>query len=192
MVNIFLLKRGKAGKDGYNRGVFGWLVLNMDIKELLKFVDESMFDKSGKRLNDLQRTVIEGALNDQKYVDIADTFDRSEGHVKDVGYELLQKLSDIFEEPVSKGNIKSVLERQRSINFNVSDGSIGNVGDVINCVNFNSNQPKTKSGKVPLEKTDAQRDKQISKIKKLREAGFADDTISELLEIPLELVESVN
>jgi len=192
VVNIFLLKRGKAGKDGYNRGVFGWLVLNMDIKELLKFVDESMFDKSGKRLNDLQRTVIEGALNDQKYVDIADTFDRSEGHVKDVGYELLQKLSDIFEEPVSKGNIKSVLERQRSINFNVSDGSIGNVGDVINCVNFNSNQPKIEPDKVPLEKTDAQRDKQISKIKKLREAGFADDAISELLEIPLELVESVN
>jgi len=187
-----LLKRKKAEKDGYNWGVFGWLVLNMDIKELLKFVDESMFEKSGKRLNDLQRTVIEGALNDQKYVDIADTFDRSEGHVKDVGYELLQKLSDIFEEPVSKGNIKSVLERQRNITVNVSDGSVGNVADVINCVNFNSNQPKTKSGKVPLEKTDAQRDKQISKIKKLREAGFADDTISELLEIPLELVESVN
>ena len=39
----------------------------MDIKELLKFVDESMFAKTGKRLNDLQRTVIEGALNGQKY-----------------------------------------------------------------------------------------------------------------------------
>ncbi len=164
----------------------------MDISELLKVVDETMFAKTGKRLNDLQKTVIEGALNHQKYVDIADTFDRSEGHVKDVGYELLQKLSDIFEEPVSKGNLKSVLERQSSINFNVSDGSIGNVGDVISCVNFNSNQLKPESDKVPLEKTDAERDKQISKIKKLREVGLTDDAISELLEIPLELVESTD
>ena len=164
----------------------------MDISELLKVVDETMFAKTGKRLSDLQRTVIEGALNHQKYVDIADTFDRSEGHVKDVGYELLQKLSDIFEEPVSKGNLKSVLERQRSVNINVGDGNVGNINHLIGCVNSYSNQPKTESDKVPLEKTDALRDKQISKIKKLREAGFADDAISEFLEISLELVESVN
>ena len=164
----------------------------MDISELLKVVDETMFARSGKRLNDLQRKVIEGALNHQKYVDMADIFGKSEGHVKDVGYELLQMLSDIFEEPVSKGNIKSVLERQRNVTVNVGDGNVGNFGHINNCVNSYSNQPKTKSDKVPLEKTDAQRDKQISKIKKLREAGFADDAISELLEIPLELVESVN
>ena len=102
----------------------------MDIKELLQFVDESMFAKTGKRLNDLQRKVIEGALNHQKYVDIADGFERSEGHVKDTGYELLQMLSDVFEEPVKKGNLKSVLERQRSINFNVCDGSFENIGNV--------------------------------------------------------------
>ena len=42
----------------------------MDINELLKFVDESMFAKTGKRLNDLQRKVIEGALNYQKYGDL--------------------------------------------------------------------------------------------------------------------------
>ena len=164
----------------------------MDIKELLKFVDESMFAKTGKRLNDLQKTVIEGALNHQKYVDIADTFDRSEGHVKDVGYELLQMLSDVFEEPVSKGNLKSVLERQRSVNINVGDGNVGNINHLIGCINSYSNQSKTKSDKVPLEKTDTQKDKQISKIKKLREVGLTDDAISELLEISLELIESVN
>jgi len=164
----------------------------MDISELLKVVDETMFARTGKRLNDLQRKVIEGALNHQKYVEIADVFGKSEGHVKDVGYELLQMLSDVFEEPVSKGNLKSVLERHGDINFKVGDGSFGNIGHVIGCVSFNSNEPKTESDKVPLEKTDAQRDKQISKIKKLREVGFTDDAISELLEIPLELVESVN
>jgi hypothetical protein len=164
----------------------------MDVKELLKFLDESMFAKTGKRLNDLQRQVIEGALKHQKYVDIADEFERSEGHVKDTGYELLQMLSDIFEEPVSKGNLKSVLERQRSTTFNVSNGSVGNVGDVINCVNFNSDRTKPKSDQVPLEKPDSQQDKQISKIKRLQDLGLTNNEIAELLEIPLESITSVN
>jgi hypothetical protein len=129
----------------------------MDVKELLKFVDESMFAKTGKRLNDLQRQVIEGALNHQKYVDIADSFEKSEGHVKDTGYELLQMLSDIFEEPVKKGNLKSVLERQRDINFNISDGNNGS----------------------------------IAKIKRLQDLGLTNDEIAELLEIPLESIESL-
>ena len=165
----------------------------MDVKELLKFVDESMFAKTGKRLNDLQRQVIEGALNHQKYVDIAESFERSEGHVKDTGYELLQMLSDIFEEPVTKGNLKSVLERQRDINFNIGDGNHGNnVSHVIGCVNFNSDRPKSKSEQVPLEKPDSQQNKQISKIKKLQDLGLTDEEIVELLEIPLESITGIN
>ena len=163
----------------------------MDVKELLKFVDESMFAKTGKRLNDLQRKVIEGALNHQKYVDIADGFERSEGHVKDTGYELLQMLSDIFEEPVKKGNLKSVLERQRDINFNISDGNNGSIANVINCVNFNSDRAKPKSDQAPLEKPDSQQNKQISKIKRLQDLGLTNEEIVELLDIPLESIESL-
>jgi succinylarginine dihydrolase len=162
----------------------------MDIKELLKFVDESMFAKTGKRLNDLQRQVIEGALKHQKYVDIAQSFDRSEGHVKDTGYELLQMLSDVFEEPVTKGNLKSVLERQRSVNFNVGDG--GSINHVIGCLNLNSNRPKSTQNQVPLENPNSQQEKQISKIKRLQDLGLTEDEIVELLEIPLELVKSAN
>jgi hypothetical protein len=161
----------------------------MDVKELLKFVDESMFAKTGKRLNDLQRQVIEGALKHQKYGDIAESFERSEGHVKDTGYELLQMLSDIFEEPVSKTNLKSVLERQRSTTFNVSDGSVGNVSHVIGCVNFNSDRPTP--NQVPLEKTDVLQEKQIAKIKKLRDRGLTNEELAELLEIPLEAIENL-
>ncbi|NMF57177.1 hypothetical protein [Pseudanabaena yagii] len=164
----------------------------MDVKELLNFVDESMFAKTGKRLNDLQRKVIEGALNHQKYVDIAESFERSEGHVKDTGYELLQMLSEVFEEPVKKGNLKSVLERQRDINFNISDGNNGSIANVINCVNFNSDRTKPKTDKVPLEQSDPQQNKQISKIKKLQDLGLTNDEISELLEIPLELITGTN
>lgn len=161
----------------------------MDVKELLKFVDESMFAKTGKKLNDLQRKVIEGALNHQKYVDIAESFERSEGHVKDTGYELLQMLSEIFEEPVSKGNLKSVLERQRNVNLSFGDRS---VGQVIGCVNYDFDLVRSKSEQVPLEKSHSQREKQIAKIKKLRDRGLTDDEIAELLEIPLELITGIN
>jgi hypothetical protein len=164
----------------------------MDVKELLKFVDESMFAKTGKRLNDLQRQVIEGALKHQKYGDIAESFERSEGHVKDTGYELLQMLSDIFEEPVSKTNLKSVLERQRSTTFNVSDGSVGNVSHVIGCVNFNSDRPAPSPNQVPLEKIDTLQEKQIARIKKLQDLGLTNQEIAELLEIPLESITGIN
>lgn len=68
-------------------------------------------------------------------------------------------LSDIFEEPVSKGNLKSVLERQRSnVTVNVGDGYVGNFRRISNCVNFNSDRPKPKSDQVTLEKPDFQKE----------------------------------
>ena len=62
----------------------------------------------------------------------------------------------------------------------------------INCVNFNSDRLSPKPNQVPLEKPDSQREKQIAKIKKLRDRGLTDDEIAELLEIPLELIIGTN
>jgi hypothetical protein len=59
-------------------------------------------------------------------------------------------------------------------------------------VNFNSDRPSPKTNQVPLEKPDSQIEKQIAKIKKLRDRGLTDDEIAELLEIPLELITSTN
>jgi hypothetical protein len=39
----------------------------MDIHEVLQFVDKVVYAKTGKRLNDLQRGIIEGTLKQQKY-----------------------------------------------------------------------------------------------------------------------------
>ncbi len=79
----------------------------MDIREVLQFVEEVVYAKTGNHLNDLQRDIIEGTLKRQKYVDIADSYGCSAGHAKDAGYELLQMLSDVFGEPVDKYNLKS-------------------------------------------------------------------------------------
>ncbi|MFB8796575.1 MAG: hypothetical protein U7126_20675 [Microcoleus sp.] len=93
----------------------------MDTAHILQFVDEVVCAKTGKHLNDLQRKIIKGILKQQKYSDIADTYGCTAGHAKDVGYKLLQMLSDVFDEPVDKYNLKSVLERQLNLNINFGD-----------------------------------------------------------------------
>ena len=57
----------------------------MDTAHILQFVDKVLSAKTGKHLNDLQRKIIEGILNRQKYSDIADTYGCTAGHAKDVG-----------------------------------------------------------------------------------------------------------
>ncbi len=41
----------------------------MDIREVLQFVEEVVYAKTGQHLNDLQRRIIEGTLKRQKYMD---------------------------------------------------------------------------------------------------------------------------
>ncbi|MEG4987423.1 hypothetical protein QUB08_16885 [Microcoleus sp. BR0-C5] len=43
----------------------------MRLQEILQFIDDAVYAKTRKRLNDLQRGIIEGTLKRQKYDDIA-------------------------------------------------------------------------------------------------------------------------
>jgi hypothetical protein len=160
----------------------------MQVHELLQFVDEAVYLKTGKHLNDLQRGVIEGTLKHQTYSDIADTCGCSAGHAKDVGYELLQMLSDIFDERVEKGNLKSVLERQRNINIFLGENTINS--NIISCINVTTKQPKIKSNKNNSDTSNSpQPSKNQTKIDKLRHFGLNDEQIAEALELPLEVVQ---
>lgn len=161
----------------------------MDIKEVLDFIDETIFNKTGKHLNDLQRKVIEGALNHQKYADIADHNGKSEGHIKDIGYEVLQLLSNIFDEPVSKYNLQSVLERKGNFNLSLGEKTVN--GHVIGCVNFGQDESNNNSHKNNLKTTRRRKSKKITKIQKLKAKGLSDEDIAEILEINLELVKTV-
>ena len=183
----------KTDKVCYNnRCSFTSLV--MDIHEVLQFVDEAVYLRTGKRLNDLQRGIIEGTLKRQKYCDIAESYGCSAGHAKDVGYALLQMLSDVFDEPVDKGNLKSVLERQGNLNITFGDKSksIRSINsNIIGCVNFGSEQPNDTSDKTQTATPNfQQRSKNQTKIKidKLRQFGLSDEQIAEALELPLEVV----
>jgi hypothetical protein len=160
----------------------------MHIHELLQFVDEAVYHKTGQHLNDLQRGVIEGTLKYQKYSDIADNCGCSPGHAKDIGYELLQMLSDIFDEPVDKGNLKSVLQRQGNVNISLGDNSKIN-SNIVGCIKVNSKQPKIKSNKNNFDTSNSpQRSNNQAKIDKLRQFGLNDEQIAEALELPLDVV----
>ncbi|WP_313926635.1 hypothetical protein [Anabaena sp. FACHB-1237] len=156
-------------------------------------MDNAVYLKTGKHLNNVQREVIIGTLKYQKYADIAETCGCSVGHAKDVGYELLQMLSDIFDEPVYKSNLKSVLERQGNVNISLGDNNSSNIFE-ISCINSNSKKPQNQPNKNQITPKSSHRKKnkiKIEKISKLRHFGLSDEEIAEVLELPVEIVKQV-
>lgn len=170
----------------------------MQVHEVLQFVDKVVYAQTGQHLSDLQRGIIEGTLKRQKYPDIAENWGCSAGHAKDVGYELLQMLSDIFDEPVDKKNLKSVLERQGNLTIYFGDESksINSINsNIIGCLNISSEQPVATGNESPSKTSDFQRVKNKARIEavgKLRQFGLSDEQIAEVLELPLVVVKQVN
>ncbi|MEG4629407.1 hypothetical protein QUB56_07245 [Microcoleus sp. AR_TQ3_B6] len=169
----------------------------MDTAHILQFVDKVISAKTGKHLNDLQRKIIEGILKRQKYSDIADTYGCTVGHAKDVGYELLQMLSDAFDEPVDKGNVESVLERQLNLNINLGDGNTTNFGDsnTINYINGCLEPPTPTPDQSRAETPDFQDSRnqvKIEMIGKLRQLGLKDEQIAEVVGLALKVVKQID
>ncbi|WP_333336168.1 hypothetical protein [Microcoleus sp. BROC3] len=168
----------------------------MRLPEILQFIDDAVYANTGKHLNDLQRGIIEGTLKRQKYDDIAENCGCSAGHAKDVGYELLQMLSDIFDEEVDKKNLKSVVERQSNLNISLGARSFNSNNNIIGCVNMGSEEPTPTPDKSQPEIPDLQQKSKnqtkIETIDKLRQFGLSDEQIAEALDIPLELVKQVD
>jgi hypothetical protein len=168
----------------------------MDTAHILQFVDEVLSAKTGKHLNDLQRGIIEGILKRQKYSDIANTYGCTPGHAKDVGYKLLQLLSDVFGESVDKGNLESVLERQLNLNINFGDRTT-NFGNshTINYINGCSELPNSTPDKSRSETPDFQdstNQVKIEMVGKLRQLGLSDEQIAGVLGLALEVVKQID
>ena len=85
----------------------------MDIKEILKFADALVFAKTGKHLDDVQNAVLRGAWKRQTYIQIADEFGYSDGHLRDVASKLWRILSEVFGEEINKLNFCSTIDRWR-------------------------------------------------------------------------------
>lgn len=189
-------RRKKTDEVGYTN-YSSLTILLMDTAPILQFVDKVLRAKTGKHLNDLQRGIIDGILNRQKYSDIAHTYGCTAGHAKDVGYELLQMLSDIFGESVDKGNLESVLERQLNLNINFGDRNTTNFWDsnTINYINGCSELPiptPDKSQPPTPDYQDSTNQVKIEMIGKLRQLGLKDEQIAEVLGLALEVVKQID
>jgi len=154
----------------------------MDIQKVLCFLDDLILDRTGQHLDDVQLGVIEGVLKRQKYSEIAQVLNCTEGYAKDTGYELWKILSDIFQEEVSKNNLKTVLLRKGMIyNSIINIGDNNTAGSVHACSEENESQ-------------DFQRGQKIAKleaVKRLRSMGLTDQQISIALDLPIADVQGV-
>lgn len=90
----------------------------MNVEEVFKFTDALVFNKMGKRLNDLQRLLIQTAWSKpgQCYDQIAEATGYSTNYLKqDAGPKLWLLLSDVFGEKVKKSNFRAAMERQAGL-----------------------------------------------------------------------------
>ncbi len=76
---------------------------------MLKLADDLVFTQTGKYLDYLQETILQGTLNGQTYSEIAEGTYASEGYVRDRGAELWNILSKRLGKEVSKANCKAIL-----------------------------------------------------------------------------------
>ncbi|GGA52033.1 NB-ARC domain-containing protein [Okeania sp. KiyG1] len=83
----------------------------MDIQEILNLADHLIFNQTGKHLDDLQQVILRGTFQGKKYSEIAQEFQCTNGHVRDVASELWKTFSETFGEQVNKSNIRTVFDR---------------------------------------------------------------------------------
>jgi hypothetical protein len=171
-------------------------ILPMDSPQILQFVDEAVYTNTGKRLNNLQRRIIAGILNRQRYADVAETYGYSSQHVKKASHELLQMLSEVLGEQVKKSNLESVLERQINQNIttlgNKNNQKIIGISYINNCPTPSTPTPDKSQPENPDLQQKSKNQTQIETIDKLRQFGLSDEQIAEALDIPLEQVKQVD
>ena len=84
------------------------LQISTDIS--LEIVDEEVFAKTGKSLNDVERLVVQGTLANQTYKEIASAAAYSVYYLNNVGIKLWKVLSEVFGEKVTKRTLQNVLK----------------------------------------------------------------------------------
>lgn len=83
----------------------------MDVQEVLDWTDRLVFEKTGKHLDSLQRTVLEGTWAGKKYPEIAQNSNRGHDRIKQVARELWQLMSAELGEDVKQSNFRAILEK---------------------------------------------------------------------------------
>jgi hypothetical protein len=125
----------------------------MDVKNVLQFTDSLFFSETGKHIDRLQETILKGALDGQKYSDIAESEHCTEGHVRNVASELWQILSNALGQEVNKSNLKRTLQRSY---LSIRSSPFTNVGNVNFCNNSNIQDSEVMNNRSPTSLQDTQ------------------------------------
>jgi ABC-type dipeptide/oligopeptide/nickel transport system ATPase subunit len=100
----------------------------MTVTEILQFVDNLVFTKTDKHLDDLQKTIIEELFQGKTYKQIANIYDYDEGYIGDESRNLFKILSEVLDQDINKSNFCWTLERVKNYSKIVSFGN-----NTINC-----------------------------------------------------------
>ncbi len=146
-------------------------------------IDELIFAETGEHLDDLQYHILEGAVKQLKYAEIAKKNKRTEKYVREVAGKLWQTVSEVLGKKVAKSNIKSTLQRYYYANFSHVVNGVNNVH--INKGNICTNKPEEK------ELTNEQKYLQIhvEAIADLIKEGLTAEQIAMVFKLPLEVVQ---
>ncbi|MCC3448329.1 MAG: ATP-binding protein [Microcoleus sp. PH2017_39_LGB_O_B] len=126
----------------------------MDIAEVLTLADELIFAKTGKHLDYVQDAILRGTLEDATYTQIAQELYSSPSHVRNVGSDLWKTLSKGLKKNITKNNFRTVLEKARIYNNNISSAIIGETVTVngLNICHEKARSPKTPQNPEPKAK----------------------------------------
>lgn len=188
-----------ADKVGFN-------AQNMDVTEVLKYLDELMFAQTGKHLDSLQRAIIKGVLNGRKYADIAKEYQCTRGHAKDEAYALWQILSEALGEDLNKSNFRAAVERLGIDKSKYKSQIIGHYvigGSINHCANPSQVNEKSElenlESIIPETHTDVngtsnniETGRKLAKLEtipRLVKIGLTAEQIAQVLDLPLEEVE---
>jgi len=119
----------------------------MTVTEILQFVDNLVFTKTDKHLDDLQKKIIEELFQGKTYKQIANIYDYDEGYIGDESRNLFKILSGVLGEDVNKSNFCWTLERVKNCSKIVSFGNNNHINCYSNYekLNYQENNNTEKS-----------------------------------------------
>ena len=126
----------------------------MTINEVLRFVDDVVFDKTGKHLDSLQKAILRATWQGEKYSKVAQEYHCTKFHVGNVASNLWQLISQELNEKIHKSNFRAAMERYQVSNFSNVFNLGGNncLKGNINLCTDNTHSPETKQ-KLPTTQT---------------------------------------
>jgi hypothetical protein len=165
----------------------------MDSKKILEIIDNRVFSHTGKRLDKIQLGILESAFNGQKYAKLAEKYERTEGHIRDKGYELWRLLSDVLGKEVNKANLKSAIEK---LIISTGDNNFINSGTIDNlkfCPNSSTkieeNEDVINDDQILIES--AQKKIKRETIPRLVKLGLNAEQIAEALDLSIQEVRKI-